>query len=223
MFTLFRCVTDGCVDYDGRPLQESMRLKHGTVFMASYSAMFLFVTVGIFNLIMAVFIDHVCQESTHRELTQLGEDSLLHEAQIIRVIGSFISGRTKPPKSGSLFGRLFVGGLEVEDATSDGANELKAIYAAAVTKQDFNTWLDHSALIHLLEDLNIQTSAKYQLFDVLDADMGGVLQFQELVTGLMKLRGPTTKSDIIDISLKVRYLTEMMEDMRQSFADLAKK
>merc|ERR1719482_2150180 len=56
MFTMFRCFTDGCVAYDGTPVIERVRGKlgnFGTYFMIFYMLSFVFVTIGIFNLIMA--------------------------------------------------------------------------------------------------------------------------------------------------------------------------
>ena len=37
------------------------------------------------------------------------------------------------------------------------------------------------------------------LFDVLDADMSGELEFEEMIDGLLKCRGPASKTDIIAI------------------------
>lgn len=53
----------------------------------------------------------------------------------------------------------------------------------------------------------------YELFDVLDADLSGVLNLQELVEGLMRLRGPVSKNDMVAVRLKVEYLTHVIVDM----------
>ena len=49
----------------------------------------------------------------------------------------------------------------------------------------------------------IETATKSELFDVLDADMGGELTLSELRNGLMRLRGPITKSDIVAVRLEI--------------------
>ena len=36
MFTLFRCFTDGCESYDGKPLMERMRPKYGVLLVATW-------------------------------------------------------------------------------------------------------------------------------------------------------------------------------------------
>lgn len=50
-------------------------------------------------------------------------------------------------------------------------------------------------------------------FDALDADMSGSLTPKEMVEGLLKLRGPITKIDMIAVRMKVRYCTSMLQDI----------
>merc|ERR1712083_1009707 len=81
-----------------------------------------------------------------------------------------------------------------------------------ITREIFNKWLnDDRRMLNILEELDIETSTKYELFDMLDVDMGGELEFGELVEGLMRVRGPIAKCDIVATRLSVRYLTKLME------------
>lgn len=49
-----------------------------------------------------------------------------------------------------------------------------------VTRDEFNHWLaSHDGLLDTLEDAEIDLSCKSDLFDVLDADMSGELEFEE--------------------------------------------
>merc|ERR1719162_973152 len=82
MFTLFRCFTDGCTAYNGTPLQERLRMEIGIVWMLAYIMVILFVTIGIFNLIMAIFIDNVVTAHIQRKQQQLGESS---EVMLVRI------------------------------------------------------------------------------------------------------------------------------------------
>merc|ERR1712039_483943 len=66
---------------------------------------------------------------------------------------------------------------------------------------------------NLLDEVEVETSTKFELFDVLDADMGGELGLDELIGGLMRLRGPISKSEIVAIRLKVQYMTKLLEDV----------
>merc|ERR1712186_12635 len=82
-----------------------------------------------------------------------------------------------------------------------------------ISRDVFNTWLRTEEMVELLEEVDIETSTKYELFDVLDVDMGGELGIDELVGGLMRLRGPISKSDIVAVRLKVRHMTKLIEDI----------
>merc|ERR1712151_717453 len=68
-------------------------------------------------------------------------------------------------------------------------------------------------MLTMLEDVEIEASTKLELFDVLDVDMGGHLGIDELIGGLMRLRGPISKTDVMAIRLQVRYVTKLMEDV----------
>ena len=69
-------------------------------------------------------------------------------------------------------------------------------------------WLQEPNFLQVLENADVDVSNKFDLFDVLDADMGGKLELDEVVTGLMKLRGPVSKSDLVAMRLQVRLLTQ---------------
>lgn len=155
MFTSFRCFTDGCSAYDGTPLQERIRKEVGGIWMTAYILVFLFITIGIFNL----------------------QDFEGRCNRIKRAMG----------RSGCI-----------------------------ITKRTFNSWLLHNnELLESLDDAEIDTSSKFELFDVLDIDLSGKLPFRETVEGLMKCRGPVSKTDIISIRLRVRYLTRLVQQIHK--------
>eukprot|EP00913_Durusdinium_trenchii_P032259 g30204.t1 len=106
MFTAFRCVTDGCSDYLGAPLHERLRRVYGDVVIPIYMVLFLFVVIGIFNLIMAVFLDSVLNDHEARELQELGYKSAEMEQHISQVIATLVRGdrvKTEPEKPKSLW------------------------------------------------------------------------------------------------------------------------
>ena len=55
MFTAFRCFTGECVDTAGRPLPFLLAQKFGVAFVLSYVVSYMLVTMGIFNVILAVY------------------------------------------------------------------------------------------------------------------------------------------------------------------------
>merc|ERR1719253_1406027 len=82
MFTIFRCFTDGCAAYDGTPLQEHLREAHGFIFMFGYVLIMMLVTFGLFNLIMAIFMENVMNTGTNRKQKELGGSSVLTRARL---------------------------------------------------------------------------------------------------------------------------------------------
>merc|ERR1712113_1271258 len=82
-----------------------------------------------------------------------------------------------------------------------------------IQRSQFQAWLDDPDMLQMLEDVQIDSSTKFEIFDVLDMDMNAQLELDELVGGLMRLRGGICKSDIVAIRMKVRYLTKMTEEI----------
>lgn len=92
--------------------------------------------------------------------------------------------------------------------------------APQIHKDQFSIWLEDSYFIEVLSHAEIDVHNRAILFEVLDADLGGSLTIMEVFEGLMKLRGPVTKGDIISMMLKIRHLVRCShEDSAQ--ADLA--
>jgi len=247
MFTAFRCFTDGCAAYDGTPLQEKLRKQKGPIFMFAYILLFLFVTIGIFNLIMAVFIDNVTDGSTKKRQRQLGQNaprtewviaSALREIILTNLVRKQVEDQVaEEERNGVPGGQRRVSKLlqerlqalqemygykphttqEYEDFTWQIHEEM-AERDIVVTKEQFNHWLStEKELISRLEESEIDMSCKFDLFDVLDADLSGELEFEEMIDGLLKCRGPASKTDIIAIRLKtslgVKLLTKICEKL----------
>ncbi|CAE7277253.1 Cacna1c [Symbiodinium natans] len=204
MFTCFRCFTDGCSAYDGTPLSEHLRRAHGGPFIVGYIFVTMLVTVGVFNLIMAVFIENVMSSQFVRKQTEIAETALVMETKIKdRIIRKLGLKRSSFRASPDLKTR------------SEGLDEVLQVAGRSISRDEFDSWLHDQDFVRVLDEASIDTSAQVGLFDVLDADGGGELSVNELVTGLMSLRGPVTKGDVIGMSLKIRYLVSMMEASQQ--------
>ncbi|CAJ1418873.1 unnamed protein product [Effrenium voratum] len=216
MFTSFRCFTDGCAAFDGTPLQERLRKSSdfGGLFMLSYILLFLFVTIGIFNLIMAVFIDNVTDGSTKKRQRELGQNApktawVISSSLKVRVAGTSQSLlghqpghleaergqqdrrvskilRDKLVSMQVRYGYKPKSRSEYEELTERIREEMSN-RNVVVTRDEFNGWLGEEELLETLSDAEIDVSCKYDLFDVLDADLSGELEFEEMIDGLLKL------------------------------------
>lgn len=230
MFTCFRCFTDGCAATDGTPLQEHLRRFFGAPFMFSYILIFLFITTGIFNLIIAVFIDNVSDGSTKKRQRQLGQNgpktawlisSALRHIILTNLYQQEQEGQANKRRMSKLlkeqisslqemYGKHTHTNAEYEEKTEEIRKQMTK-REVVVTKDEFNTWLNcEKELISRLDESEIDMSCKSDLFDVLDADLSGELEFEEMVDGLLKCRGPVSKTDIIAIRLKSSLIVRMM-------------
>ena len=95
--------------------------------------------------------------------------------------------------------------------SQDQIREQMAERNVVVTKDEFNHWLStDKELISRLDESEIDLSCKSDLFDVLDADLSGELEFEEMIDGLLKCRGPASKTDIIAVRLKTAFIVRML-------------
>ncbi|CAJ1381229.1 unnamed protein product [Effrenium voratum] len=229
MFTLFRCFTDGCSAYDGAPLAERLRSIYGAPFTLGYVCVTMLVAVGIFNMIMAIFLENATASAQRRKQRELSEKADASEQAIRKAIVLLLD-----PSAAQ---RASVGRLSIASRLSGLVRGNSATWrtqhrcqdelfwrtqfealrrSTSVDRKTFMQWLQLPEFLAILESADVDVSNKFDLFDVLDADMGGVLELDEVVTGLMKLRGPVSKADLVATRLQVRLLTQQMTQQMNS-------
>merc|ERR1712151_1032174 len=200
MFTMFRCFTDGCNAYDGTPLSEHLLQRYGAIWFMFYILCYIIVTCGVFNLIMAIFIETVITRSEKKKLREISETKKRTEANIQCTLANLIV--TGDPEEAGAVDRAskedrasgFRTGLWRTSCTNYAQVFSDLLEKGTIiTKQTFHEWLSHKDMDDLLANAEVDTSNKDDLFDVLDADMSGELGLDELIEGLMRMRGPTTK------------------------------
>lgn len=173
MYTLFRCFTDGCAAEDGTPLQVHLYHSYGAPFMLCYMLVFLFVTIGLFNLIMAIFVENVMETTKRRKMEARKGEAGVAAIRLRNVLDKLAKTLGPPPE-----------------------DETEAVIVK-VTREVFLHWLEDEEFNKIMEDLDIHVTNRSDLFDVLDSNMDGELTVEEVTTGMMKLRGPAEKSDAI--------------------------
>jgi len=230
MFTLFICFTGGCSASDGTPLQVHLAEEFGLVFMVVYIVVFLFVTIGIFNLMLGLFIDNVFTASRRRSQMFRGMDALEMENKLKETLHELLL--TTPGKSRqkstvehvcssvrSWFQLLLNSSksrFQLEART--GADCLHTEFNRLdtdmnISSQVFHVWLSDPQLLDLLDKLDINTSNKAELFDVLDSNQSGALDVRDIASGLMRMRGPPQKSDSVAALLSVRHVVAVVRDI----------
>jgi len=214
MFTLFRCFTGDCSAFDGTPLHLHISKFYGYPFMVLYVLFYLFVTIGMFNLVTATYLDNAIDFSNKRRQREREENAGEMEGRLRQLICDLSQReRPRPRKSGirRRLARLF---SWCRPQSRKRMCERSVIDPTlTINKQCFDTWLEDAQMLDLLDDMDIGTANRADLFHVLDSDMSGSLQLNELIEGLMKLRGPAEKCDVVATLLAVKHLTPMIEDM----------
>eukprot|EP00930_Biecheleria_cincta_P084025 TRINITY_DN73523_c0_g1_i1.p1 TRINITY_DN73523_c0_g1~~TRINITY_DN73523_c0_g1_i1.p1 ORF type:complete len:745 (-),score=139.59 TRINITY_DN73523_c0_g1_i1:82-2088(-) len=208
MSTLFGCFTEGCISYVGE-----LRARYGMHFLGLYWLGYVCVTLGVFNLIMALFIDNVTNTQAERKQRDLSDTSehvevSLKEALIRLIIQSKASGVPEDIEEEIKSLDTIIGSRPARVRAQFGCLAETDIEIQA---EQFTVWLDDKQFVEVLDSAEIDVHNNRALFEVLDADLGGSLTVSEVFNGLMKLRGPVTKADIIAIRLKVRHLVSLAE------------
>ncbi|CAJ1405263.1 unnamed protein product [Effrenium voratum] len=226
MFTLFRCFTEACETYDGDPLPEQLFQRFGPAFHIPYIITTMLVTVGLFNLIMAVFIDNVTKSQNQRKQKELGESAEMTECALKMVLAKFINEPRAGQDSKDMLKRVSEDALKKLASLTDAgrsrnqaeqrriANEAFKVLEEChinITREVFQAWLKDPEFVRVLEEAEVDISNKFELFNILDVDSGGELSVEELLTGLMGLRGDVSKGDVVSILLRVRDILQRVE------------
>lgn len=190
MFTVFRCSFGDCSTNGGIPLFELVHVRSGFMYTYIYCLMVFIVTVGLFNVISAIFVESTMAAalaSTNYARGQRLKDHNLWArciTQIVRVSWLHVKG-TVPEK--------------ISDYAADAvAIDLdSALFMELVQEKDF---------VAALDGLDINPDDHRYLADILDPDNGGSIGMVDLVDGLARLRGDPRRSDIVAVDLMVRSL-----------------
>lgn len=228
-FTMFRCFTDGCTSADGTPLMVHIEEDgaYGIVIVVLYQLCFLIVTFGLFNLIMAIFVETTLdaakaderkrQHLRHR--VHIGMAKKLHtlvlhfcrrEAGVRVARGASADSLLSEPSTLGRVWQFFVA-LRYGLPEDDDDECLKHAADVIITRDLFGSVVEEPAVLKLLEELEVHVSNPEALFDALDADCSGALDVTELVQGILRLRGSAEKSDLVASLLGVRAVQARLQ------------
>eukprot|EP00930_Biecheleria_cincta_P055209 TRINITY_DN41556_c0_g1_i1.p1 TRINITY_DN41556_c0_g1~~TRINITY_DN41556_c0_g1_i1.p1 ORF type:complete len:673 (-),score=102.25 TRINITY_DN41556_c0_g1_i1:21-1778(-) len=213
MFTLFRCFTDGCTDPQGRPLTDRLAHRYGFVFMLCYLVMFMVIVLGVFNLIMAVFIDNVVSSQIQRKLMELAQSEHVVELQIKQhLLRLLLAG-----KAAGVPQEVVDDILDLEESLPTEAARACAQFqcvldaAVIITRPMFRAFMEDTDFCECLvgAEIEVNHGADF-LYTVLDADMSGWITAREIFDGLMMLRGPVNKAEVVSLRLQMRHICKML-------------
>jgi Ca2+-binding EF-hand superfamily protein len=217
MLTVFRCFVGDCSNPNGTPLVPMLYDIHGSFFLICYIIVTCFVMFGVFNLVMAIFVENTLEAArlNQKKRAMFRQSEAVRVAKELQEVVVFLlSGGAQPeietnrietPEGRrSMFGRLLQRAdsiASMKDVRQSNSGENMAM---AVTFDDFVALMGDERVQEKLDDLEIHISDKDKMFEIIDSNGNGALDVNELIEGLMKLRGPADKGDAVSAALMVR-------------------
>jgi len=212
MFTTFRCLSGQCDSDTGAPMPSILAAEFGTPFVFGYVISYMLVTMGISNVILAVYVDITMRAAKESEATtaeQHARESLRIARTARELLKKFAAAEKvfkdnyDPTESAQI--DLTPASAHFTDQVMHGRLE--------ISKELFLLVIQDPNVQHLMDDLDLPPD-RANLFEVIDSDGSGTLRVSELVQGLLKVRGELKKSDVVATSLATQSLQQLIIEMR---------
>jgi len=199
-FNMFRCIVAGeCTATDGKPIfaRITRSHEHGWVFGVIYCVTVMFMTFGLFNVIVAIYVENIVSaakvvgtRSKRKRLMdkKYFQDKIMELLWLIQEVRSIDAGSSHDKKN--------------------GRRPHSPLVDFGITPDFLDHLLAHEEFVRILQELDIADEDMVDLFETLDVDGNGVVDMEELIIGIFKLRGEGRRADIIAVSLLCRSVQE---------------
>ncbi|CAJ1456857.1 unnamed protein product, partial [Effrenium voratum] len=169
MYSTFRCSVGDCSTLSGQPIFEFVQKEMGTVYSLIYCLFVFAVTIGLFNVISAIFVETTMaaaqKMAQEKKIAKHGDEKLL-AARVTR----FITCILKYSDRGELKHARF----------SEAVNEL---FEIEVARSVIDSTIKDPEAIQVLNDLDIHPQDRARLSDIFDPDNGGTVQLSDVAAG----------------------------------------
>jgi len=222
MLTTYRCSFGDCSTKAGAPILELNDQKLGTAASLGLCGLFFLCTVGLFNIISAVFLERIISYATTKGHDQLRER--LHDKRLfLDNVSRFLDLQLQLDEQATYntFGEIEEESLHLNPSERKevGYKWLTKISSESLVNKNFpKKLLDLSVEFNseaklILADLDIEPLDCMSLSDTLDKNMNGRIDAMELVTGLSRLRGPARRSDIVAVDLTLQSMQSRIDEI----------
>eukprot|EP00437_Effrenium_voratum_P053057 CAMPEP_0181535792 /NCGR_PEP_ID=MMETSP1110-20121109/74461_1 /TAXON_ID=174948 /ORGANISM="Symbiodinium sp., Strain CCMP421" /LENGTH=308 /DNA_ID=CAMNT_0023667229 /DNA_START=46 /DNA_END=973 /DNA_ORIENTATION=- len=212
MFTSFRCFTGECTNDLGYPITSLLAERMGLPFIMGYVMSYMLVSMGIFNVILAVYVEITMKAAKETEATtaeQYARESIRVARTTRELLKKFAAAyrlfQYEKEKRNSGFNLRSNTGMFTDDDVHD---------KIAITKELFLLVIQDREVQQLMDELDLPPD-RANLFEVIDADGSGTLHIAELVQGLLKIRGEIKKSDAVAALLATKAVQGMVAEMKE--------
>mmetsp|Transcript_29786 Transcript_29786/g.74901 ORF Transcript_29786/g.74901 Transcript_29786/m.74901 type:complete len:629 (-) Transcript_29786:9-1895(-) len=200
MFTTFRCSFGDCSTAGGVPIFEYVQKDYGWPVSLFYCLFVFTVTIGLFNVISAIFVESTMVAAMALEASKRKarlQDERLWNSRITTLVRRIMD--VSPQHS-------------IPGKMSEAVDE---IHRVAVNGCVIDEVVKDAAAIQALNDLDIDPEDHAYLSDILDPDNGGTIEICEFIDGLRRLRGEPRRSDIVSVDLMIRAMQKQIGDMHE--------
>jgi len=221
MFTAFRCFTGECVNSQGHPMTDALATKFGLTFIIPYVASYMLVTMGIFNVILAVYVDITMRAAKENDVynaeqharesirvARCARELLKRFATAYRELSDADHGSSAVGKISSMEFTSNRAGVFTDDDNHDQIE---------ISKELFLVVIQDRGVQKLMDELDLPPD-RANMFEVIDADGNGTLHVTELVQGMLKIRGDLTKSDTVATLLATKALQSTAAQLKRDLA-----
>ncbi|CAE7800346.1 unnamed protein product [Symbiodinium sp. CCMP2456] len=221
MFTAFRCFTGECVSSQGHPMTDALATKFGLTFIIPYVASYMLVTMGIFNVILAVYVDitmRAAKETDVHNAEQHARESIRVARCARELLKRFATAYRElsdadhgPSAVGKISSMEFTSNRAGVFTDDDNHDQIE------ISKELFLVVIQDRGVQKLMDELDLPPD-RANMFEVIDADGNGTLHVQELVQGMLKIRGDLTKSDTVAALLATKALQSAVVQLKLDLA-----
>jgi len=195
-YTMFRCSFGDCSTTGGTPIFEHVQLHHGTGWSVLYCLFTFTTTIGIFNVISAIFVESTMEAAkglADRKKKQRLEDKDRWSICMTTFIGHIVQ-------------HMGISGEKLSE-------HVEEVYAMDVPLHVIDEVCKEQAVIDALVNLDIEEDGVEQLSDIMDPDNGGTIRIIEILEVIRRLRGDPRRSDTVCIDLMLRSMQHEIAKM----------
>jgi len=204
MFTTFRCSFGDCSTAGGVPIFEYVQQEYGGAYSFLYCLFVFGVTIGIFNVISAIFV-----ETTMTVASALADEKKRSRLQDRKLWNSRITGLVRDLMETSVH----------HDVPGHLSESVDAIYDINLASSTIDEIVKMPHVQDMLDDLDIDAQDHRILSELLDPDNGGTIGVVDFIDGLRRLRGEPRRSDVVSINMMIRSLQMLTSDIHNLVAD----
>jgi hypothetical protein len=207
MFTVFRCSFGDCSTLSGVPIAAHIEEGYGGAVALGYSGTLFFITIGLFNIISAIFVDATMlaqAEIASRRAQDKLADERLWSGNVMKILKALLHA-TQDEDMRHMLSSQASGELNVN---------IDEVMQVEFHREVIADVIANNAIVkEALDNLDIEPEDHKRLSDILDPDHSGTIGTLELINGLARLRGAPRRSDVVTVDLMVRALQEDVEQI----------